>query len=371
VNIKKTLVLFILLIVIPLFAETTQSSQNVSPFTKMDYQAMLSTPDGFLYSYIVLIFSNNPHFLNIINNDDFSSLDNSDYLHLFEKYKAEIRDEKLNILLNSVYTLAVHPEKMTNLEINEIERKLEEHKIIAKFVREENTYILDYCIFGKRKKITIQHPFLISKHDIYTIEPLIQYDEFFSSNSTFYHDLIYIDDYEVENDSHILNVILEGKTPEDLYYVGAKITDDIKTCTKKSFPSGGDTKHSLKRIFIIHELTHKIINTRYGYYNSIVEEELAIASTIYDNPYLGLSVVYSYLNYNYTHSPHRIAALKFLRFTAEDTDDTSFLYNPSKLKMLSADQLRYLAYRYFYSRMKLVETSQKKTELLLSEKRRG
>ncbi|MFW5808837.1 MAG: hypothetical protein ACOCWH_07265, partial [Spirochaetota bacterium] len=150
-----------------------------------------------------------------------------------------------------------------------------------------------------------------------------------------------------------------GRSTSGSYYVGANVNDNMKVCLKKAFKAEDDVESEIRRIFIIHEMTHKILNNRFNYYNRIVEEELAIASTIYANPYLGLSVCYSYLNYPYVHSPHRIAALKFLRFVAEDTGDSSYLYSPSRIKSLSADQLRLMAYRYFYNRMELVDADKK------------
>lgn len=359
--------LFCLMLLSLLQAETfDQLIQNaeidpdsVSPYSTQDYKNILSTPDGRLYAYTVLLFNNNPHFLNVLDNKLYASTDENQYAELFEKYIRTLPKDERKIPENMLL-LFKNPSALQEEDINKLEDDMEKHSVIAKFIEEENgEYTLDYCIFGSKELVTIEHPFLLSTHKIYCIQPFILYDEFYSSNSTFYHDLIYIDANEVKNDAMISREILKNSPIQDSYYVGAKVNEDIRVSIKRAFPSGGDVEADIRRIFIIHEMTHKVINNRFNYYNRIVEEELAIASTMYANPFLGLSVVYSYLNYNYVHSPHRIAALKFLRFAAEDTEDSAFLYNPSKMRTLSADQLRLIAYRYFYKRMELVDKAGK------------
>ncbi len=359
---KKQNILYIVIIILLLFADASAGQNNsiedqpefsMSPYSTQNYKQILSTENGLLYAYLVMLFNNNPHFLNVILDNYNNTPEIEDYKKNFRKYIKGLSGE-YKVLAESLILLYESPSAFTRDRIVKIENDLEKHQIIAKFIFEENQYSLDYCILGRKSLITIEHPFLISNHNIYNIQPIIHYDEFYSSNSTFYHDLVYIDLNEVTNDAEISMNILNGQSTSEKYFVGARVNEDIEICIKKAFPSGGDVYTEIKRIFIVHEMTHKIINNRFDYYNRIVEEELAIASTIYDNPYLGLSVVYSYLNYHYVHSPHRIAGLKFLRFVADETEDTSYLYIPSKIRNLSADQLRLMAYRYFYKRMELV-----------------
>ncbi|MFW6366429.1 MAG: hypothetical protein ACOC2H_08155, partial [Spirochaetota bacterium] len=321
--------------------------------------SLLSSKKGILYAHLVLLFNRNPHFLNVIHNRDYSGSDTETYDDIFRRYVGSLDKGGLRRVAEELLLLYDSPSSFSPERIRALEQSLESYTIIAKFVMQELGYDLDYCIYGKRTRIELRHPFLLSSHVIYNIQPIIHYDEFYSSNSTFYHDLIYIDINEVQNDADIIKKILHGRSTSGSYYVGANVNDNMKVCLKKAFKAEEDVESEIRRIFIIHEMTHKILNNRFNYYNRIVEEELAIASTIYANPYLGLSVCYSYLNYPYVHSPHRIAALKFLRFVAEDTGDSSYLYSPSRIKSLSADQLRLMAYRYFYNRMELVDADKK------------
>lgn len=322
-------------------------------YKNRDYKELLSTQNGIFYSYIVLLFNDNPHFINIIMDLQIDSDSNVSYEKLYKLYLSRGKDLPFYKLAVQLYKYYKNPATFDEAAQREVEKELESFDIVLRFVSKPDSMMLDYCIYGRKKPIEESHPFLEKTRRIYNIIPLIFYDEFFSSNSTFYSDLIYIDDNEVTNDYNIAVLVREHASTKGLYYIGSEVTNDIKFCLIKASDETADLQDRIKRVFVVHELTHKIINNDYNYYNSIIEEELAIASTVYADPYLGLTAVYSYLNY-YRYSPHRIAALKFIKYCSHSLNRPSMAYNPSELKAVSPDALRLLSKNYFEDRMKLV-----------------
>ena len=99
-------------------------------------------------------------------------------------------------------------------------------------------------------------------------------------------------------------------------------------------------------MFIIHELTHKILNNKYNNFDQVQGEELSLGSTMYSNPLLGLSVLYSYLNYNAI-NPHRVAAMNYVRFMAKNTGKQDLADNPSLVKYLTLGEIQALAKKHF------------------------
>jgi hypothetical protein len=80
---------------------------------------------------------------------------------------------------------------------------------------------------------------------------------------------------------------------------------------------------------------------------------MALSSTIYSNPYLGLSVMYSYLDYN-AMNPHRIAALNYLRFIAQETSNKKIIDDPSQIKTMPEQEIVRLTKLHFLSLKKIL-----------------
>lgn len=321
-------------------------------YSTLHYQKILCTPNGAFYSYIVLLFYENPHFVNIAYEYDLDFQESDLVAAAYASFLETIDpDDPRRDAAFDLYELYNFPSHFTTERVHELEKKLEEFSVILEFTRSDGMYELDYCILGKRETIPQKHPFLSYDDTIYNIVPLIYYDEFHSSNATFYNDLVYIDLNEVENDTMIAQKVLNDEDTEGLYYAGSRVTEAIKSCIKKSTVTRSDIKNAVLDMFIVHELTHKILQSKYGYYHRINEEEFAMVSTVYDNPYLGISVMYSYLNY-YRQSPHRIAALRFVRYIAKKEKNSQLFYNPDDIRNLPAARLKEYAQLYFRLRMK-------------------
>ena len=107
-------------------------------------------------------------------------------------------------------------------------------------------------------------------------------------------------------------------------------------------------------MFEIHEITHKVLNNHYSFYDQVIGEEMALSSTIYANPYLGLAVLYSYLDYN-AMNPHRIAALNYLRFMAQETSNKKIVDDPSLVKTLPDQEIVRLTKLHFLSLKKILK----------------
>jgi hypothetical protein len=105
--------------------------------------------------------------------------------------------------------------------------------------------------------------------------------------------MIYINMDEVMNDSLIAANIIKGKNIRSLFFVGSRVTDDIKFCLQKAFSEKSNIRDEIWEMFVIHELTHKMINNHYNYFDQVNGEELSLMSTVYAKPYLGLSIMYS------------------------------------------------------------------------------
>jgi hypothetical protein len=88
----------------------------------------------------------------------------------------------------------------------------------------------------------------------------------------------------------------------------------------------------------------------------VTGEEVSLLSTIYINPYLGLSVLYSYLDYNRI-NPHRIAAMNIVRFIANKTGKPGLVDEPSDVKLLGINDLRRLAKEHFTSIIKSIKSN--------------
>jgi len=159
--------------------------------------------------------------------------------------------------------------------------------------------------------------------------------------------MIYINPDEVNNDFTIAKYIVNGKDVKSMFFVGSKVTDDIKHCILKTFKDSSSIRSEIWKMFVVHELTHKIMNNQFNNYDQIIGEELALSSTIYSNPYLGLSVMYSYLNYGKM-TPHRMAAVNYITYLAEASGNKDFINNPGNIKNVSVEKLKDYTRNHFH-----------------------
>ncbi|PKL39149.1 MAG: hypothetical protein CVV44_09800 [Spirochaetae bacterium HGW-Spirochaetae-1] len=309
--------------------------------------------NGKFYAYIVLLFNENPHFVNLIQKDSIPlkiMAHEGFHINAYKSYLNSLPEGALKGLARTMLSVYLESVRLDDQELHRIEDILVDRNIILKFSRDKNREFrkitLDYCIYGKKVEITTKHPLMEHKDKIYNIQPFIYYDEFSTSNSTFYYDMIYINMEEVLNDALIARKTIKGENVKSLFFVGSRVTDDIKFCLNKSFSGSSRIRDEIWEMFVIHELTHKMINNRFNYYDQVNGEELSLMSTIYAKPYLGLSVMYSYVNYNAI-NPHRIAAMNFVKYVAEKSGNRDIGRNPGLIKLMGEAQLKQLARDYF------------------------
>ncbi len=323
--------------------------------------ASIKTVNGKFYAYIVLLFNENPHFVNLIQKGTISmkEIGNEGFsIKSYRNYLSTIQEPKLQEEVQLILKVFLDPDSFNDQRLKQIENSLVRRNIVLKFYR-EGVYkgaklSLDYCIYGEKVKIDIAHPFLEKTDDMYYIKPYIYYDEFSTSNSTFYHDMIYINPDEVYNDYIIAKNIISGKDYKTMFFVGSKVTEDIKYCIIMAFKDNSSIREEIWRMFVIHELTHKYLNNQLNNYDQVSGEEISLSSTIYANPYLGLSVMYSYLNYG-SLNPHRMAAMNYIAFLAENSGNREILNNHSSIKKISPDKLRELTKNHFYQCMNKIK----------------
>jgi hypothetical protein len=314
--------------------------------------------NGKFYAYIVLLFNENPHFVNLIQEDSISVEEmQKEGFHLsdYRNYLNSIKDPGLKKLAEQTLDIYVNPGNFDEKELQSFESVLAKRNIILRFSRDgsqkNGRVILDYCIYGKKKLIKTVHPFFTIKEKIYNIQPLIYYDEFSTSNSTFYFDMIYINPEEVQNDYIIASKVINNKKVDTMFFVGAKVTEDIQFCLRRAFENSKSIRHEIWRMFEVHEITHKILNNHYNYFDQVTGEELALSSTIYTNAYLGLSVLYSYLDYNPT-NPHRLAAANFIKYAADTLQRAELNDSPSLIRTIPPADIERIARDHFKSKMK-------------------
>ncbi len=323
--------------------------------------ASIKSINGKLYAHIVLLFNENPHFVNLIQKDTIPLKiigDEGFQIKAYKSYLNSIREHKIKNLANTLLLIYLEPNRFSSNQLKEIEYLLMSYNIILRFSRDFNVrsggITLDYCIFGRKVPVTVNHPLLKVKEKIYNIQPFIYYDEFSTSNSTFYFDMIYINPVEVHNDYLIAKKILNGENYSSMFFVGSRVTDDIKYCLQRAFTNTGSIKDEIEKMFVIHEVTHKILNNDYNNYDQVTGEELCLLSTIYANPFLGLAVLYSYLNYNAI-NPHRIASINFLKYIGMKTGKNDFLETPGNAKFLSVADIQSLAKDLFFIKLKQLQ----------------
>ena len=316
--------------------------------------ANIKNVNGKFYAYIVLLFNENPHFVNIIQRDSVPVRmigDRRFNISTYRNYLSSLQSARMKNLGQALLNAYLEPDKYSDARLREIEKQLEAYNIVLKFSRDKSygasRLILNYCIYGKRSEINVKHPLLPQKEKIYNIQPFIHYDEFLTSNSTFYADMIFISMEEVRNDALVAQRIISNENVNTMFFVGSKVTDDIRYCLHRSFLENSENiEDEIWDMFVIHELTHKLINNQYDYCDQVSQEVMALMSTIYANPYLGLAVMYAYLNYNSV-NPHRIAVTQFLKYVSAKTENKEILNNPSLIRSLSESELKEIAKEYF------------------------
>jgi hypothetical protein len=341
------------------FSITEASAQEEQFYEsdESDYEAKsvnLRTENGKLYAYIVLLYNENPHFVNLIQKGSipFKVLGIEGFhVKEYKNYLKTLTGKNLRGTAQKMLDLYLEPYKYEDSQLRDIEKNLISRNIILKLSRDRNLgeekLTLDYCIYGKKVPLNINHPFVSIKEKIYNIQPYIYYDELSTSNSTFYFDMIYINPSEVDNDFMIAKRVIENKNVSSLFFVGSRVTDDIKYCLSKAFDNINSIRDEIWKMFVIHELTHKILNNNYNNFDQVVGEELSLCSTIYINSHLGLAILYSYLNYNNI-NPHRIAAMNFVKFCAEKTGNKEYINNPASLKNMQESKLKQFARDNFF-----------------------
>ncbi len=317
----------------------------------------LKSTSGKFYAYIVLLFNENPHFVNIIQRGTIPLKEISIQgfnIKAYRNYLSTIRNGALHSDAETILKVFLEPASFSSVALKKIEDRLSHRNIILKFFRESrypNSGIsLDYCIFGDKIVVDVAHPIFKKDENIFIINPFLYYDEFSTSNSTFYRNMIYIDREEVKNDVIIALNIIKGRVIRSLFYVGSRVTDDIKYCLLKAL-QGKNKKREIKRaiweLFVVHELTHKILNNSFKNFDQVLGEELSMSSTICHNPYLGLSTMYSYLNYG-KFNPHRIAALNYIQFIAKKLNNREYINNPGLIKFIKPGTIQQLSKEYIH-----------------------
>lgn len=319
--------------------------------------ASIKTVNGKLYAYTVLLFNENPHFVNIIQKDTIPMkvIGNEGFnVREYSLYLDSLHDQNLKSIARTLYEMYLEPSKFTDKQLEALENQLVSRNIVLKFSRDKNTgadrLLLDYCIYGRKVPLNISHPLIDIKEKIFNIQPFIYYDEFSTSNSTFYYDMIYINPEEVTNDVLIARKVLNGENVSTMFFVGSKVTDNIRYCLTKAFTSKSRIRDEIFRMFVIHELTHKAMNNLYNNYDQVLGEEMALSATISANPYLGLAVLYAYLNYNSV-NPHRVAAVNMIKYMSEKHSKPEIMTKPGLIKNLQQAELKKLSKDHFESHM--------------------
>jgi hypothetical protein len=359
-------IIFILLLSSSLLPVRTANAEMTSDYWDRDLQKnniSIKSVKGKLYAHIVLLFNENPHFVNLIQEDSITpEMLQKEGFHIKEytNYLESIKNSDIKKLVELMLNIYLHPNKYNDKALEAAQDELTKHNIILRFSRVKNPgsekVVLDYCIFGRKEPINISHPLFEVQEKIFNIQPFIYYDEFSTSNSTFYFDMIYINPDEVNNDYQIAQNIINGRNIDSMFFVGARINENIKYCIAHAFSKSVNIKNEILQMFVIHEITHKILNNHYRYYDQVTGEEMSLLSTIYLNPYLGLSVLYSYLDYNRI-NPHRVAAMNIVRFIANKTGKAGLIDEPSDLKLLNINDIRRIAKDHFNSIIKTIKSN--------------
>lgn len=123
--------------------------------------------NGKFYAYIVLLFNENPHFVNMIQKDSIPlKIMGNEGFHIkeYKNYLNTIRDKKLKNMANLMLMIYLEPRKFDFKSLHNVEDILTGRNIILKFSKDKNAWSdkisLDYCIFGKNNWWISNTPFL-------------------------------------------------------------------------------------------------------------------------------------------------------------------------------------------------------------------
>ncbi len=355
VHISIFLFILSIIFVTSVFGEVHSSTYDLDCGLNCSPKKSIRSSAGILYAYTTLLFNENHHFVNQIKPNTIPNDENNkdEYNILwYNKYLKTIKNNEIKSIAQDSLNLYINPSSFNTKQVRLLENRFSKKHIIIKFakfkIENKINISLDYCIFGSKSQVKLKHPFLISKMKIYNIRPFTTYDDLSTSNTTFYSNMMYINSDEVNNDSLIAIGVISGKIDHSQYFVGSKITEDIKYCLKKSVFKPSETRKTFWRMFTIHELTHKILKNKFllDIPDQVTEEELSLSSTIYDNPYLGLSVLYAYLGYN-SINPHKIAAENYIKYFSNHLKKPELTKNPSLIKFLPAKVLQKITKKHF------------------------
>src|SRR4030042_2829107 len=99
--------------------------------------------NGKLYAYIVLLFNENPHFVNMIQKDSIPLKimgDEGFHVKEYKSYLNSLRDKKLKNLANILLTIYLEPKKFDTKSLHNVEEILTVRNIILKFSKDKNTW---------------------------------------------------------------------------------------------------------------------------------------------------------------------------------------------------------------------------------------
>lgn len=144
-------------------AEMFQSDlQSVIDYKYKHSTMSIKTVNGKFYAYVVLLFNENPHFVNIIQKGTISikEIGNEGFhIKAYRNYISSIQEQNLQREASLLLRLYNEPDQFSENHINEITSSLARRNIILKFRREgygKHTIItLDYCIFGEKIKLIL------------------------------------------------------------------------------------------------------------------------------------------------------------------------------------------------------------------------
>ncbi len=169
---------------LPLMLINTGQAQlyegNYSNYSYYAEAINIKSINGKFYAYIVLLFNENPHFVNMIQKDSIPlKIMGNEGFHIkeYKNYINTLRDKKLKSLANLLLTIYLEPRKFDIKSLHNIEDILTGRNIILKFSKDKTAWSdkisLDYCIFGKKQLVDVKHPFFEIKENIYNIQPFI------------------------------------------------------------------------------------------------------------------------------------------------------------------------------------------------------
>ncbi len=323
----------------------------VYPQTVTKYGNLFSA-NGKLYSYIFMLINENPYFVNIITNNSVStgSMNEGFEVELYRKYVETISDKKLKGLAQQIFHIYNNPPGNSTTLLANIEKLLLQYDIIAKLTIGKwydgrPRLISDYMIFGVKEKIQVKHPFFSDTSHIYSVKPKIHYDEMTSSNNTFYKDLIYIHEQDVHDDVLVINLILANNKNYTMYLNGGLVNQDVEFWAKGAFAGGRVIEQEVRNIQTIYLLTIKLLESRYPLYDKKLVHGMAMASTIFNNPCLGMSYLHAYNSYK-KDDPRYSAAQDLLKYlTANNSNENGA--GEKDIKQLKDSFIRQVVKQYF------------------------